>query len=175
MLPVADALSLASWAVFAPQAAAGTWYPHSFLAPVETNEPHLSSALDFLDAVVDSIVESGIKERRIALVGFSQGACLSLEYVARRNRPLGGVIGLSGGLIGPPGSVFQFEGTREGLRVFLGCSDVDPHIPVERVRETERLFLELGAIVDTKVYPGMGHTISADELARSRTLLGEIV
>ncbi len=174
MLPLGDALRLPAWNVVAPQAADGTWYPFSFLAPYEQNEPHLSSALDFLDAVVEAVVAGGVKEERIALLGFSQGACLSLEYAARRRRPIGGVIGLSGGLIGPPQTKFSYSGSCEGLRVFLGCSDVDPHIPEQRVRETERVFLDLGASVSMKIYPGMGHTISQDELEMSRDLLARI-
>ena len=174
MLTLVDALGLSAWNVYAPQAAAGTWYPYSFLAPHERNEPHLSSALDFLDATVEAALEDRIAEERIALLGFSQGACLSLEFAARGRRSIGGVIGLSGGLIGPPGMEFSYDGSRDGLQVFLGCSDVDPHIPVERVRETEHALSALGASVDMKIYAGMGHTISPDELKMSRNLLGRI-
>lgn len=171
MIPLATALEVDHWMVVAPQAASGTWYPESFLAPIADNEPHLSSALELVDAAVTALISEGIEPRSIALLGFSQGACLALEYTARRKAPLGGVIGLSGGLIGPPGTRFEYDGMREGLRVFLGCSDVDPHIPAARVAETEQVFRGLQADVTARIYPGMGHTISSDELREGRALL----
>ncbi len=174
MLPLVRALALEEWKVVAPQASEGTWYPHSFLAPLEQNEPHLSSALDFLDAIVETVAGNGGDEARIALLGFSQGACLALEYAARSTRAIGGVIGLSGGLIGPTGTEFTYSGSRVGLEVLLGCSDVDPHIPLSRVHETERVLSELGAEVSVNIYAGMGHTISTDELSRSRDLLSRM-
>ncbi|NNE47588.1 MAG: phospholipase [Rhodothermales bacterium] len=174
MLPLVDVLKLDGWLTVAPQADGGTWYPESFLAPIEQNEPYLSSALDLLDAVVESIIEESIDPAAIALLGFSQGACLALEYAARSSRRLGGVVGLSGGLIGPPGTQFDYAGGRDSLRVFLGCSDVDPHIPVERVRETERVFRSLGADVTAEIYTGMGHTIVAAELEQTGRLLASI-
>jgi predicted esterase len=155
----------------APQAAGHTWYPYSFLSPIDRNEPHLSSALNRLATLVASLQDQGIPANRIGLLGFSQGACLSLEFAARHARRYAALVGLSGGLIGPPGTTRQYAGTMEGTPVFLGCSDVDPHIPVERVRETSAVFRTLGAAVDERIYPGMGHIVNTDEMTAVRQLL----
>jgi predicted esterase len=117
--------------------------------------------------------ERGIPPERIALLGFSQGACLALEAAARNARRYAGVIGFSGGLIGPPGTSFDFAGSLDGMPVFLGCSDVDPHIPKERVEESAVALDRLGAAVDVRLYPGMGHTVNRDELEAARTILDE--
>lgn len=151
-------------AYLAPQAAGRSWYPNSFLAPVETNEPGRSSGLERLDDLVRAAGEAGIDPSRVVFVGFSQGACLASEYVARTPRRYGGLAALSGGLIGEsldPG----YEGDLAGTPVFLGCSDTDPHIPERRVRETADVLEQLGASVDCRLYEGMGHTINEDELA----------
>jgi predicted esterase len=158
-------------AVFAPQAAGFTWYPYSFLSPIAQNEPHLSSALRLVARLVEQIASEGFAPERIAIMGFSQGACLSLEFAARHARRYAGVLGLSGGLIGPPGTPRQYAGSMGGTPVFLGCSDVDPHIPVERVGETADVFERMGAAVDERIYPGMGHTVNADELKAMQRLL----
>jgi predicted esterase len=117
--------------------------------------------------------EHGIPPERIALMGFSQGACLALEAAARNARRYAAVIGFSGGLIGPPGTSFDFAGSLDGTPVFLGCSDVDPHIPKERVEESGEALDRLGAAVDVRLYPGMGHTVNRDELEAARTILDE--
>lgn len=148
----------------APQAAGHTWYPYSFLAPIEQNEPGLSSGLSVLDELLTAVAASGMPAERTMLLGFSQGACLALEYVARNPRRLGGVAGLSGGLIGPPGTEWSRAGSLEGTPVFLGCSDVDPHIPRERVSESASLFRALGADVTERIYPGLRHTVNRDEI-----------
>jgi predicted esterase len=155
----------------APQAAGHTWYPFSFLAPIEKNEPYLTSALAVLDSLVQQIGNEGVSPDRIGLLGFSQGACLSLEFAARHAQRYAAVVGLSGGLIGPPGTPRDYRGVFAGTPVFLGCSDIDPHIPLERVHETADVFRRMGANVDDRIYPRMGHTVNGDELAAVEALL----
>ncbi len=159
-------------ACLAPQAAGNTWYPYTFLAPLEKNEPALSSALGVLQGLVSSLGEQGLPPERVGLLGFSQGACLSLEFAARNARRYAAVVGLSGGLIGPPGTPRTYSGSATGTFVFLGCSDVDPHIPMERVQETAEVFRGLGAVVDERIYRGMGHTVNRDEIDAVRMILG---
>ena len=166
-----DALNLASIAAIAPQAAGNSWYPHSFLAPLQANEPFLSSALRRIRSLVDNLVVHGIAGNRIALLGFSQGACLTLEFAARYPRRYAAVIGLTGGLIGPPGTPRDYPGSLAHTPVFLGTSDPDPHVPVERVRETKTVLERMGADVELRRYPGQAHTVNDDELEASRTLL----
>lgn len=151
-------------AYLAPQAADHTWYPHRFTEPIARNEPWLSSALALLGRLVARVEAAGVPAERIALLGFSQGACLALEFAARNPRRWGGVYGLSGGLIGPPGATWPDRGSLAGTPVFLGCSDVDSHIPASRVEESAARLRELGADVTMRLYPGMGHTINRDEL-----------
>jgi predicted esterase len=172
MLGLAEEFRTTDVAYVAPQAAGHTWYPYSFLAALEQNEPGLSSALGMIAALVETIAAEGVTADRVALLGFSQGACLSLEFAARHARRYGAVIGLSGGVIGPPGTPRTYTGSFAGTPVFLGCSDIDPHIPVERVHETAEVYKRLGALVDERIYPGIGHTINGDELNAIRTLLG---
>ena len=155
----------------APDAAGHTWYPYSFLAPIEDNEPGISSGLGVIDALVMQFEKGGIPAGRIFLLGFSQGACLMLEYAARHARRFGGLAGLSGGLIGPPGTPRDYGGSFAETPVFLGCSDVDPHIPKERVVETSEVFERMGARVTLRLYPRMGHQVNADELAFVRDML----
>jgi len=162
-------------AYLAPQAAGHSWYPYSFLAPLEQNEPGLSSALDQLGALVAHLEHAGIPAERIVLLGFSQGACLSLEFAARNARRYGGVVALSGGLIGPPGTPRDYPGGLNGTPVFLGCSDRDPHIPKDRVDESAKVFERMGAAVTERIYPGMGHTVNEDELDFVRGLLAPLV
>jgi len=159
-------------AYLAPDAPGRTWYPYSFLVPLEQNEPHLSAALQTLGDIVADLGRLGVATERIGLLGFSQGACLSLEYVARNAARYAAVVGFSGGLIGPPGTPRRYAGSLGGTPVFLGCSDIDPHIPLARVHETRDVLTALGATVDERIYPGMGHTINHDELAAARALLG---
>ena len=171
MLPLAEAFELGGVAYAAPRAAGNTWYPYSFMAPIETNEPNLTSALFVLAALVERLGGAGIPAERVALVGFSQGACLATEFAARNARRYGGIIGLSGGLIGPPGTPRDYPGSLDGTPVLLGCSDVDPHIPVERMRESDTVLSGLGAAVDTRIYAGMGHSVNDDEIAAAKKLL----
>ena len=173
ILGLADAFEdLTDIAWIAPQAAAHTWYPYSFLTPMEQNQPHLGSALMTIGRIVDALSGEGVGPERLVLMGFSQGACLAQEYAARHARRYHAVVGLSGGLIGPPGTPRDYTGAFEGTPVFLGCSDVDPHIPVGRVHESADVFARMGAAVDTRIYPRMGHTVNADELEAIRALLG---
>ena len=172
ILGLAGELRLADVAYLAPQAAGNTWYPYSFLTPTEKNEPFLSSALHVLEQTLDSLAQQGVARDRVALMGFSQGACLSLEFAARHAGRYAAVIGFSGGLIGPPGTPRAYGGNFEGTPVFLGCSDVDSHIPLERVHESAQVFRRMGAAVDERIYPRMGHTINNDEISAARALLG---
>jgi predicted esterase len=158
-------------AFLAPQAAGNTWYPNRFMAPMASNEPYLSSALGAIDAVVRRCEAAGFGADRLVLLGFSQGACLALEYAARHARRYGGLAGLSGGLIGPPRTPRDYAGSLAGTPVFLGCSDVDDHIPLARVEETAEVLGRLGGGVDMRIYPGMGHTIIRDELTAVQALL----
>jgi phospholipase/carboxylesterase len=161
----------------APQAAGHTWYPHSFLAPVEQNEPGLSSGLAVIGHIVEALEQDGIPAEQIILLGFSQGACLAGEFAARNARRYGGVVMLSGGLIGQGGaSPFAYAQGQPlaGTPVFLGCSDVDAHIPLERVQASTRVLKALGGDVTERIYPGMGHTVNEDEIAFVRTLLGSL-
>jgi predicted esterase len=159
--------------ILAPQAAGNTWYPYRFLEPTERNEPYLSSALRIVADLIAQLGEQGIPSERVALLGFSQGACLALEAAARNAQRYAGVIGFSGGLIGPPGTAFEFPGSLEHTPVFIGSSDVDPHIPKERVEETAAALQRLGAAVDVRLYPGMGHTVNRDELEAARAILAD--
>jgi predicted esterase len=171
ILALAQELEHDGFAFLAPQAAGHTWYPRSFLSPVEQNEPYLSSALRKLGSVVDDVVAAGIPHESIILLGFSQGACLSCEYSARNARRWGGVVALTGGLIGADGTPRDYAGSFDGTPIFLGSADPDPHIPVARVDETEAVFERLGAVVTKRIYPGMGHTVNRDELQHVRTMM----
>lgn len=158
-------------AFLAPQAEGHGWYPYSFLAPLAENEPYLGNALATVGATVEHLAKEGFAPERIALIGFSQGGCLALEYAARHARRFGAVAGLSAGLIGPPGTPRDYAGSLAGTPVFLGCSDVDGHIPLARVHETRDVLTRMGATVTERIYPGMGHAVNADEIAAVTLLL----
>lgn len=158
----------------APQATGNTWYPYPFLAPLEQNEPHLSSALGVMRSTLETVQHAGIPQERTILLGFSQGACLAVEFAVRHGGRFGGVVVLSGGLIGSPGSPRNDTTSLEGTPVFLGCSDVDAHIPLTRVHETAQVLTSLGANVTTQIYPGMGHTINADEIKHTIALVDQV-
>ena len=157
-------------AYLAPQAAGNAWYPYPFTAPMESNEPYLSSALEILASLL-ATVEKSVAADRIILLGFSQGACLTLEFAARHARRYGGVVGLSGGLIGPDGTPREYAGSFDGTPAFMGCSDVDPHIRKDRVLEAAEVYTHMGAKVTAKLYPGMGHTVSEHEIAAVREIV----
>lgn len=171
MLGLSQQFGVPALAYLAPQARGHTWYPQSFLAPLERNEPGLSSGLRAIDDVVNALGAQGIAPENIVIGGFSQGACLALEYVARHARRYGGAFAFSGGLIGPDGTPRDAIGQLDGTPVFLGCSDIDGHIPLRRVEESAEVLAEHGARVDKRIYPRMGHTINEDELEAVRQML----
>jgi predicted esterase len=171
ILSLAEELKLPDVAWLAPQAAGSTWYPYSFLAPIAQNEPGITSGLNKIGSIIETLEREGVARRRIALLGFSQGACLSLEFAARHAHRFAAVVGLSGGLIGPAGTSRDYGGSMDGTPVFLGCSDIDPHIPLARVHESAGIFRNLGATVDERIYPGMGHLVNHDELETVSALL----
>jgi phospholipase/carboxylesterase len=173
IMTVAAELTQPGFAYLAPQAAGNAWYPNPFTAPLETNEPYLSSALEIVETLL-AMVERTIPAQRVILLGFSQGACLTLEFAARHARRYGGVVGLSGGLIGPDGTPRDYPGAFEGTPAFLGCSDVDPHIRADRVLEAGGVFERMGAQVTVRLYPGMGHTVSQDEIDSVREIVEAI-
>lgn len=158
-------------AFLAPQAIGSAWYPNRFVVPVADNEPHLSSALAVVASLLADATAAGVAPERQMLLGFSQGACLALEYAARHARRYGGVVALSGGLIGDPAVPRSDEGSMDGTPVFLGCSDVDGHIPLASVRSSAETMRHLGAMVDERIYPGMGHTVNDDEIDAVRAML----
>ena len=175
ILDLAAEVDRPGFAYLAPQAAGNTWYPNSFLAPIPSNEPGLSSGLAVIDGLLAHLAAAGLPPERTILLGFSQGACLTVEYVARHARRYGGVAGLSGGLIGPDGTPRDYAGSLAGTPIFLGCSDVDFHIPTERVEESAAVLRRLGGDVTMRLYPNMGHTVNADELAAVRALMAGLV
>lgn len=182
ILMLAYELEHPDMAYLAPQAAGYTWYPHSFLAPISNNEPGISSGLSLVGRLVDEAISAGLSLDRIVIAGFSQGACLGLEYVARNAGRYGGVlglsgglIGLSGGLIGPDGTPRHYAGYLDGTPVFLGCSDADFHIPKERVIETAQILSDLGGEVTMRLYPGFGHTVNQDEINHGQTMISSLM
>ena len=173
ILELVPRLQRPALAYVAPAAVGGTWYPYSFLSPREKNEPGISSGLSVIEALVSDLMARGFTSDRIGLLGFSQGACLTCEFVFRHPRRYAGVFGLSGGLIGPPGTTWDdAPQSLAGTPVFLGCSDVDAHIPATRVLETEAVFTGMRATVRRVLYPGMGHLVSDDEIRIVQSLIG---
>ena len=175
ILSLANEFDAGGFAYLAPQAANNTWYPYRFLEPIERNEPWLSSALRVIDDLIARVIASGLPAERIMLLGFSQGACLTLEYAARHAQRYGGVIGLSGGLIGPEGTPRNYAGSFSSTPIFLGCGDVDFHIPLERVRETTRALRQLGGAVTERIYPNLDHTIHQDEIDFVNELMPKVI
>jgi phospholipase/carboxylesterase len=175
MLRLAEALDVPHVAYLAPQARMRSWYPQSFMADREQNEPELSSALQVVRDVLDRAEDVGLGPDRVVLLGFSQGACLATTYAAQNPRRYGGIVGLSGGLIGPEGTDFDVEGSLDDTPAFLGCSDEDPYIPETRVRETADVLRSLNAEVTLRLYEHLGHTTNDDELRHVRALLRRYV
>ena len=173
IMTIAAEVERPGWAYLAPQASGNAWYPNPFTAPLESNEPYLSAALDMVSKLVER-VEAHVPAQRIILLGFSQGACLTLEWAARNARRYGAVVGLSGGLIGPDGTPRDYPGTFDATPLFLGCSDVDPHIAMHRVVEAGEVFNRMGADVAIRFYPGMAHTVSVEELDQVLALVESI-
>lgn len=171
ILSFANEFDQPGFAYLAPLAAGNTWYPNRFLVPLEENEPWLSSALAFIEDVLEEIINANVPRERIMLLGFSQGACLTLEFVARNAQRYGGVIGLSGSLIGPENTPRDYPGSLAGTPIFLGCSEVDFHVPKEYVQQTAEVLSRLGGEVTTRLYPNMGHTINQDEIDFVRRMM----
>lgn len=173
ILTLADNLPLEDYALLAPQADGNSWYPYSFMAPLAQNQPWLGYSLDQLQQLLTDIRGRGISDDRIYFLGFSQGACLTLEFVTRNAARYGGVVAFTGGLIGDRVYADNYEGNFGGTPVFIGTSDNDPHVPVTRVQETTAFLKNMNAVVTEKIYPGMGHTISSDEIQQaSRIVFG---
>jgi phospholipase/carboxylesterase len=185
ILGLAEHLALPDIAFLAPQAAGNSWWPQSFLAPLAANEPGLTSALAAVDRAVDRLEAAGFGPERLVLLGFSQGACLALEYAARNGRPWHLVAGLSGALVGtaetdlPPEEDLYFQrpkrldyaGSLDGARILMGCHERDPHIPLARVRDSARVLGALDAEVTLNVHPGAGHAVMRGDIAALRRLL----
>ena len=174
ILELAGAFADPAFTYLAPAAAGNTWYPLSFLAPRDQNEPYLSSALGRLDTLVAEVEAAGVPRERIVLLGFSQGACLTAEFAVRHAGRYGGLIVFSGGLIGPPGTTWDVAGDFAGTPVFLGCSDVDAHVPKARVEESAAVFERMGAATTIRIYPGMGHLVNDDEIAFAQTVMAQV-
>ena len=171
ILSVAQYLDVKDYALLAPQATNNTWYPYSFLAPPKDNEPWLSSAINLLQEITADLIGKNIKQGNIHFLGFSQGACLTLEFVARHAAKYGGVAAFTGGLIGDSIKTENYAGDFGGMPVFIGTSDPDPHVPVLRVKETAAIMDKMNAAVAYKLYPQMGHTINQDELNEANRLV----
>jgi len=174
ILDLVPGLHHPAFAYVAPAAAGNTWYPYSFMAETASNEPGLSSGLFAIGEVIDTVAEAGVSRDRIVLLGFSQGACLASEFAVRNARRWGGVIAFSGGLIGPPGAAWPTDGSFDGTPVFLGCSDVDAHVPQTRVDESAEVFSAMDARVTKQIYPGMGHLVNDAEVEFTKALMDEV-
>jgi len=174
ILDLVPALDRPDLTYLAPAAAGRTWYPFSFMAEIEKNEPGLSSALKMLEQLVARIEASGTPRHRIVMLGFSQGACLTSEFAVRHASRFGGFIIFTGGAIGPPGTQWNYPGDFAGTPIFMGSSDPDPHVPPSRVAESAAIFRRMGAIVTDRIYPGMGHTINEDEITHAQALMDSL-
>ncbi len=171
ILALADRIGNAAFTYLAPAAKDQTWYPYGFMAPIAQNEPFLSSALTVYDSLIHDLLRQGFSRQQLVLLGFSQGACLTAEYAVRHADRYGGVVLFTGGLIGPPGTIWDYPGSFQETPIFLGTSDVDSFVPVERVHESAALFQQMGANVVERVYPGMDHLVNDDEISFVRSLM----
>jgi phospholipase/carboxylesterase len=174
ILGLAQDFDLPELANLAPEAAEHTWYPYSFLSPIEQNQPWLDSALKLVGETVQRAIAAGIERQNVAIVGFSQGACLATEFMARNAARYGGLVAFTGGLIGPPGAKFVYSGELSGTPCFLGAGDRDPHVPWKRVEESAAVLSDLGAAVTLRRYPGLPHTINQDEIDHAKIILRRI-
>ena len=175
ILSLADQFAQPGFSYLAPQAFGNTWYPNRFLEPIPSNEPWLSSALSFVGDALDKITQAGLPPERIMLLGFSQGACLTLEFAARNARRYGGLVGLSGALIGPDDTPRDYQGSLAETPVFLGCSDVDFHVPKERVQQAADVLRQLGGVVTERLYPNLDHSVNQDEIEFVRGLMQDLI
>ncbi len=171
IVSLSNYLNVNDYALLAPQARDNSWYPYSFLAPISQNEPWLSSALSLITETLDEINAEGISSENVYLLGFSQGACLTLEFAARNGRKFGGIVAFTGGLIGDRIDHANYAGDFKNTPVFIGSSNPDPHVPVSRIDESVEVLKDMNADVTAKIYPGMGHTISEDEIRLANELV----
>lgn len=171
ILGLASQLNISEYALLAPEATNNSWYPYSFMANAEQNEPWLSSALDLVQEVVDEVTKYGIATENIYLLGFSQGACLALEFSARHAQKMGGIVALTGGLIGDKINQENYNGNFNETPIFLGTGNPDPHVPIERVKESANILEKMNARVHLKVYEGRPHTVSKDEIEEANRLI----
>ena len=171
ILSLSQYLNVKDFALLAPQATNNSWYPQSFLSPPAQNEPWLSSALSIIKELVNDVLAKGVTEQQIYFAGFSQGACLTLEYITRNARQYGGAVAFTGGLIGDKIYAENYTGDFQQTPIFIGTSDPDPHVPVQRVLATEAQLKKMNANVQVKVYPNMGHTINDDEIKWANELV----
>lgn len=172
ILSLAAHLPVTDFTLIAPQAPGNTWYPYSFMAPQQQNQPYLDASLNLLQQCVDTAKQAGVEEHRIFFLGFSQGACLTLEFAARHARPWGGVIAFTGGLIGETLNTAHYKGDFGDCPIYIGASDPDPHVPAERVKETEQVLRGMNARVEAEIFKNMGHTISPAEIKKAAIILG---
>lgn len=175
ILDLCPMLDRPGFTYLAPAAADNSWYPFSFLAETQQNEPGLSSGLHVLESLLNDVLSRGIRPEHVMLLGFSQGACLAGEFAVRHARRLGGIVMYSGGLIGPPGTTWDNPGDFDGTPVLLGCSDVDSHVPKSRVDESAAVFTRMGAAVTKRIYPGMGHTVNAEEIRLAQAMMDAVL
>lgn len=171
ILTLGEALAPEDWALLAPEAAGHTWYPNSFLAPREQNEPYLSSALGRVQTAFDMALTAGLAPEHVIVAGFSQGACLATEFVGRNPRRYGALLAFTGGLIGPLNIPITLQGNLEGTPVLLSSGDPDPHVPWSRVQQSADLLRSIGGIVSLRRYPGRPHTIAPEEVQSARQML----
>ena len=171
ILDLVPALQHPDVTYLAPAAAGRSWYPESFLASTKLNEPGITSGISVVHGMIDDAVAAGVPLGQIVLLGFSQGACLTATAAQRRPARYGGVIVYSGGLIGPPGTMWSERGSFAGTPVFLGCSTDDAHVPEDRVKASASVFERMSAKITLRIYPGMGHMVNEEEIAFTRTLL----
>jgi phospholipase/carboxylesterase len=171
ILGLGKAISPEKWAILAPQASGNSWYPFSFLAPREQNEPYLTSALGRVQAAIDTALAAGIPAEKIAIGGFSQGACLATEFVGRNPRRYAALLALTGGLIGPPGAPIKLTGDLAGTPILLSSGDPDPHVPWARVQQSADLLQKIGGRVTIRRYPGKPHSVTGEELSSARDVL----
>mgnify|MGYP001343389826 CR=1 FL=1 len=175
MLSLVDRINMPQVHYVALQAANNSWYPQKFMAPLEQNEPHLQFALETYHTHITQLVQQGIAKSKIVLLGFSQGACLTAEYAVRHADRYGGILLFTGGVIGPEGTKWNYEGDFKGTPIFIGCSDQDEWVPEQRVHETAEIFKRMGADTTVKIYKGMGHIINDDEIEQARNILGQVI
>jgi phospholipase/carboxylesterase len=171
IVSIADHLPVADFTLIAPQAPGHTWYPFSFIVPQAQNEPYLTASLDTIDSMVKIATDAGVSFENIYFLGFSQGACLTLEYVTRNAKKWGGVIAFTGGLIGDKLILENYKGDFNSAPVYIGTSNPDPHVPVSRVRETDEVLKKMNASVQVEIFDNMGHTINQKEIISATKVL----